>query len=143
MKLHCAVKATSLWIIGVAIIIGAPPSCKAQSFTRLQSLTNADGREPYAGGSSQAPSMGTCTGTTWAGNHNGNDFTGTVFQITPSGAMTTLYYFCAQTNCADGADPYGGLVQGTDGNFYGTTQTGGRDVSCNGNTGCGTILGVT
>ncbi len=57
--------------------------------------------------------------------------------------MTTLYYFCAQTNCADGADPYGGLVQGTDGNFYGTTQTGGRDVSCNGNTGCGTIFRIT
>ena len=50
---------------------------------------------------------------------------GTVFQITPSGTLTTLYSFCSQSNCADGADPYAGLVQGTDGNFYGTTYSGG------------------
>jgi uncharacterized repeat protein (TIGR03803 family) len=46
---------------------------------------------------------------------------GTVFKITPKGALTTLYNFCLQTNCADGAHPNASLIQSTDGNFYGTT----------------------
>jgi uncharacterized repeat protein (TIGR03803 family) len=48
---------------------------------------------------------------------------GTIFKITPTGMLTTLYSFCSQVNCADGVWPVAGLVQGTDGNFYGTTVT--------------------
>jgi hypothetical protein len=47
-----------------------------------------------------------------------------VFKVTSSGALTTLYSFCAKTNCTDGSVPVG-LVLGTDGNFYGTTSEGG------------------
>ena len=43
---------------------------------------------------------------------------GTVFKISTNGALTTLYSF---TGGNDGADPNAGLVQGSDGNFYGTT----------------------
>lgn len=50
---------------------------------------------------------------------------GTVFKVSPSGALTTLYSFCAQTGCPDGSWPTGGLVQGSDGDFYGTTEYGG------------------
>ena len=50
---------------------------------------------------------------------------GTAFQITPSGTLTTLYNFCSQANCADGLQPYQGIAQGTDGNFYGSTYGGG------------------
>lgn len=40
--------------------------------------------------------------------------------------MTVLYNFCApQSSCAGGNDPAAGLVQDTDGNFYGTTSAGG------------------
>src|SRR5208337_4428285 len=49
---------------------------------------------------------------------------GTVFTITPGGTLTTLYSFCSQSGCTDGANPYAALVQGTDGNFYGTTLGG-------------------
>jgi uncharacterized repeat protein (TIGR03803 family) len=49
---------------------------------------------------------------------------GTIFKITPTGKLTTLYSFCRQANCADGLNP-GGLFQATDGNFYGTTIQGG------------------
>jgi uncharacterized repeat protein (TIGR03803 family) len=50
---------------------------------------------------------------------------GTIFQITTSGAATTLYSFCAQNTCPDGSDlPTGGLLQATDGNLYGTTHSG-------------------
>jgi uncharacterized repeat protein (TIGR03803 family) len=50
---------------------------------------------------------------------------GTVFKITPQGKLTTLYNFCAQKICVDGADPVAGLVRGTDGGLYGTTYSGG------------------
>lgn len=52
---------------------------------------------------------------------------GTVFKITPSGILTTLYSFCSQTNCADGYVPSGGLVQAANGDFYGTTVKGGAN----------------
>jgi uncharacterized repeat protein (TIGR03803 family) len=47
---------------------------------------------------------------------------GTVFKLTLSGVLTTLHNF----NGTDGGDPtYAGLVQASDGNFYGTTTQGG------------------
>jgi uncharacterized repeat protein (TIGR03803 family) len=51
----------------------------------------------------------------------GKSTSGTIFKITPQGTFTSLYSFCAKANCTDGAFPLGGLVQGSDGNFYGAT----------------------
>jgi uncharacterized repeat protein (TIGR03803 family) len=51
-----------------------------------------------------------------------NQGCGTVFKISLSGALTTVYNFCSQPSCADGGFPAGPLVQATDGNFYGTTS---------------------
>ena len=51
---------------------------------------------------------------------------GTVFKISPSGELTTLYSF---TDSNDGAYPQAGLVRGSDGNFYGTTFIGGMNNS--------------
>ncbi len=65
-------------------------------------------------------------GTTGSG---GTSRTGTVFAITPDGALTTLYSFSglsAGTN-ADGAVPVASLIQAPDGNFYGTTSNGGAN----------------
>ena len=45
--------------------------------------------------------------------------------LTPSGALTTLHRFCRKAHCTDGQDPIAGLIQGSDGNFYGTTFHGG------------------
>jgi uncharacterized repeat protein (TIGR03803 family) len=63
-------------------------------------------------------------GTTESGGAHGR---GTVFKISATGALTTLYSFCSQSDCADGAYPYAGLVQATDGSFYGTTYHGGAN----------------
>jgi uncharacterized repeat protein (TIGR03803 family) len=83
---------------------------------------------------------GSFYGTTTSGGANcGASGCGTVFKITPTGTLTTLYSFCAQTGCADGELPNGGVVQGTDGNFYGTTAGGGTSNAC-GTIGCGTIF---
>ena len=67
-------------------------------------------------------------GTTRSGGTNDQ---GTVFMIKP-GTKTMfkiIYNFCMLSGCADGFDPVAGLIQGTDGNFYGTTLGGGTGVS--------------
>jgi uncharacterized repeat protein (TIGR03803 family) len=98
-----------------------------------------DGIYPYAG--LVQGTDGNFYGTTTQGGASGHD--GTVFKITPAGTLTTLYSFCAQVNCADGGYPFGGLVQASDGNFYGTTFSGGVGDAqyCNG--GCGTVFKIT
>jgi len=96
-----------------------------------------DGATPYAG--LVQATDGNLYGTTLEGGAKGY---GTVFKITPSGTLTTLYSFCPQTGCTDGVQPWGGLLQGTDGNFYGTTYHGGH-VICSGGYGCGTVFSLS
>jgi len=52
---------------------------------------------------------------------------GTVFRISPGGSYTSLYSFAG--SLSDGSDPVAGLVQASDGNFYGTTAEGGANNS--------------
>jgi uncharacterized repeat protein (TIGR03803 family) len=47
---------------------------------------------------------------------------GTIFRSTPDGTVTTLYTFCTQDGCPDGAWP-NKLVQDTDGTFFGVTES--------------------
>lgn len=47
---------------------------------------------------------------------------GTVFQLTPTGTYTVLYSF---TGALDGGNPYGSMIQASDGNLYGITANGG------------------
>ncbi len=61
-------------------------------------------------------------GTTYDGGAHG---LGMVFKITSNGKLTILYSFCAESGCVDGSGSRAGLVQATDGNFYGTTMLGG------------------
>jgi uncharacterized repeat protein (TIGR03803 family) len=55
-----------------------------------------------------------------------------VFEITPSGKLTTIYSFCSQADslasCTDGEVPRSGLVKASDGNLYGTTEEGGANT---------------
>jgi uncharacterized repeat protein (TIGR03803 family) len=78
--------------------------------------------------------MGTSTGQRFSAGPT--SAAGTVFKITPGGTLTTLYSFCSQSGCADGIQPEAGLVQGTDGNFYGTTAFGGANAE-------GTVFKIT
>jgi uncharacterized repeat protein (TIGR03803 family) len=91
--------------------------------------TNGDGANPY--GRLTRGSDGNFYGTTRLGGAYGS---GTVFQITPAGALTSLYSFGAIGTAAgtpgqnlDGLFPVAGLIQGTDGNFYGGTTSGGQN----------------
>jgi uncharacterized repeat protein (TIGR03803 family) len=92
------------------------------SLTTLYSFDRMDGFDSFSALVQGAD--GNFYGTTYAGGANNK---GTVFKMTPQGALTTLYAFCPQPGCTDGSSPSAGVVQGTDGNFYGTTQGGGAD----------------
>jgi uncharacterized repeat protein (TIGR03803 family) len=98
-------------------------SLSAQTFTTLLSFDAAVGAPPFA--ELIQATDGNLYGTT---NNNGANGGGTVFKITPSGTLTTLYSFCVLVLCADGEGPYAGLVQATNGNFYGTTYVGGANI---------------
>jgi uncharacterized repeat protein (TIGR03803 family) len=90
-----------------------------------------DGQNPFAG--LALGRDGSFYGTTLSGGIKGH---GTVFKITPSGTFTTLHSFCSTGSCPDGEFPQTGLVQATNGNFYGTTILGGANSS-------GTIFEIT
>ena len=95
-----------------------------------------DGAVPVA--SLVQDGKGNLYGTTTIG---GSSNSGTVFEMTLGATLTTIYSFCSQTNCTDGSQPDAALVQGSDGNFYGTTQYGG--ANCKSYSGCGTIFELT
>lgn len=106
------------------------------------SLSNCtDGSVPLTG--LTLASNGYFYGTTSTGGVNciSNGGCGTVFKITPTGALTTLYSFCAQSNCPDGYYPTAWLIQASTGNFYGTTFLGGANCISSG--GCGSVFKMT
>jgi uncharacterized repeat protein (TIGR03803 family) len=77
-----------------------------------------DGSVPFSG--LALGTDGNLYGATGAGGaHSG----GTIFKITPAGKLTTIYSFCAQSSCADGAGS-STLIQAENGNFYGTSGGG-------------------
>jgi len=109
----------------------------AQIFTTILNFDYSNGSGPSYLSLSQGRD-GKLYGTTYGGGLGG----GTVFTITPVGALTTLYNFCSESNCTDGVAPYGGIVQAVDGNFYGATSEGGTDeTDCF--WGCGTVFKIT
>ena len=108
---------------------------QAGIFTKLHDFAPSDGAQPWgaliqngsafygtsaAGGSSSA-CLGGC---------------GTIFKVTSTGTVTTIHNFIL----SDGASPVAGLIQGTDGNFYGTTLFGG--TSSDGNIFKSTVTGT-
>jgi uncharacterized protein (TIGR03437 family) len=127
--------------------------------TTLHSFEVSDGFNPTSliqatdgnfYGTTARGGAGSCPGDAAVGIVGG---CGTIFKITPDGALTTLYSFGVATAASgtpvDGASPSGPLIQGSDGNFYGTTPTGGI-AGCQDNlnvvfaaNGCGTIFKIT
>lgn len=115
-------------------VVGTTPVA-AQTFTTLHDFCAetdcSDGSYPYSG-LVQGPDGNYYGTTSFFGAYGG----GSVFRITPAGELTTVYSFCAQTNCADGAQPNAALMLASDGKFYGTTVNSGAN-------GYGTIFSLT
>ena len=106
-------------LIALALLAGIQIAGAQTTFIPLYSFTGNVGVNPIA--SLVQASDGNLYGTTYGGGTNGY---GAVFRITTGGTPTPLYSF---TGGNDGAHPYSGLVQASDGNLYGTTDFGGTN----------------
>ena len=127
----------SLLIVGVLLV--SPWTARAQgtaTLTTLAESTPASG-ELFDAGLVQG-SDGNFYGTASDGGVNTNNH-GTVFRITPAGTVTNLHNFSGP----DGLFPAAALVQGTDGNFYGTTTQGGATYVDGNSPGNGTVFRLT
>ena len=125
-------------VLMLAVVTAQP--AQGQTFTSLFSFDGTDGYAPQAG--LVQATNGNLYGTTQVGGANEHctfyavaTGCGTVFSITPSGTLTTLYSFCAQPGCTDGETPGGALIQATNGDLYGT--------SGGGASGYGTVYRIT
>jgi uncharacterized repeat protein (TIGR03803 family) len=108
-----------------AVCAATASMATAQTFTTLDSFDGSDGAYPFYMTLVQGAN-GDLYGTTYGG---GSEGAGTLFSITPAGALTTIYNF------GSGAGPAAGVILADDGNFYGTTLNGGN--------GYGTIYKLT
>jgi len=130
----------SLWRVSVAMFVlwAATIAAPAQTVNTLLNFSWTNGAFPTE------PLVQGRDGNFYGTTQDGGAYNwGTVFKVTPLG-LKTLYSFCAQSNCVDGAEPITGLVLGTDGNLYGTTIYGGADwgsTECP--SGCGTVFRIT
>ena len=118
---------------GYGAVYKITPSGKLTTVLRFD---GTDGASPA--GALIVGADGDFYGTTAGGGGAGRNviYEGTVFKITPSGVITTLHSFAGP----DGRAPSGALVQGTDGDFYGTTELGGAGGCAEG---CGTVFKIT
>jgi uncharacterized repeat protein (TIGR03803 family) len=135
-----------LAVITFMLLLPATDSQAQSSFSVLDSfcdqITCKSGEFPT---SLTQATNGDLYGTTVAGGSNRNvlcssvDATrgcGTIFAITAGGKLATLYSFCSEPNCTDGALPAAGLIQATNGDLYGTTGYGGTNNA-------GTVFKIT
>src|SRR5216684_3330142 len=113
MRNSKALPTVGLALACAAITFGVAMSVHAQTVTFL---TQAGATSLIQG------TDGNLYGTAVGGLHD----QGRVFRMTPAGELATIYSFCSQPNCADGADPFSAPILGSDGNLYGVMAAGGN-----------------
>ena len=88
--------------------------------TVMHNFTEPDGASPAAGlvQTSDGNFYGTAGG-------RGAFGCGTIYKLSPAGVLTTLHSFTGADG--EGCDPQAPVIQANDGNFYGTTISGGTD----------------
>jgi len=116
-KLNFCMRACALFALWAATTVTLP----AQTFKTLHNFDNTHGAFPWA--TLVQGNDGNFYGTTQNGGNTACDLgCGTIFKITPNGKLTTFKF-----NGTNGSQPYAGLVQTANGDFYGVTTSGGAD----------------
>ena len=110
---------TGALLLAMLLLLAARQSSQGQSFDVLYAFGNTpdNGYNPNSRLflAEDGNFYGTCEG---AGQFQGTELPeGTVWKMTPSGEVTTIFTF----HGSDGRTP-NGVIQGSDGNFYGTTR---------------------
>jgi uncharacterized repeat protein (TIGR03803 family) len=117
---------TLLTFVMLVLAFATPTSSHAQTYSALYEFggKTGDPASPQYSGIIAQGRDGNLYSTAPATPVGGLcSFCGAVFKITPSGTLTVVYYF--NDPAGSGYTPFGGLTLGTDGNFYGTTHSGG------------------
>ena len=119
MKLESFYTSAALILTTLMLVVASSTiTATAQTFTILYNFDGSVGASP-------STLIQAIDGNLYgAAGSNGLYSGGTVFKLTPGSDPTAIYNFCAQSGCPDGGGPTG-LTEGSDGNFYGTTQYGG------------------
>jgi len=131
-----------LGLLAFFVIVSAKAQQPQPIVTIMYSFSGTDGFNPDA--SLFQGRDGCLYGTTMAGGQyyapeDGEYGDGTVFKMTLSGAFTSLFSF----DNTNGYYPQGPVMQGSDGNLYGTTQTAGTLPNGNPGYGYGTVFSMT
>ena len=136
---------TTVWggPAGYGVVFDITPRPGGRSTeTVLHSFSGADGEAPAGGLSSD--SAGNFYGTTVTGGTVNGGFGGVAFKVAHhfgNWSEGTLYTFCSQQHCSDGAFPTASLLQNRDGSLFGTTSGGGEgSPACVNGFGCGTVF---
>jgi len=114
--------------LALAMLVPLQSAYAGNSQTVLHAFTlGGDGGFPDSG--LLADEQGNLYGTTeWGGDStNCQNGCGAVFKLAPDGTESVLYSFCPVSKCADGEQPYAGLIEDKSGSLYGTTYLGGAD----------------
>ena len=119
LKLNCLLAIAVLTILFLGAI-----TANAQTYTKIYTWPE-DSRNDTGIGLAGLMTQGRDGNLYGTIGDNDSNAAGSAFQMTPSGAFTKIYSFCALTPCTDGSGPWGGLSLGKDGNLYGTTTGGG------------------
>ena len=127
-------------ILGLALACAAltfslAVRAQAQTFSNLSVFDGTNGNQPSTVIQATDGNFYGVTG------YGGAAQKGNVARITPSGEVTSIYDFCSQLHCRDGATPDTPPVLGSDGNLYGVTVSGGS--ATNGLDGWGTVYKMT
>jgi uncharacterized repeat protein (TIGR03803 family) len=116
--------------VPVSAVITAQAARAAVTFATLYNFCSQPDCADGKGGSLSLiqATDGNLYGTTELGGTGGPDGAGagTAFKYIPGGTLSTLHTFCSVSGCPDGQSPVG-LMQAPNGDFYGTTTTGGAN----------------
>jgi uncharacterized repeat protein (TIGR03803 family) len=112
---HINILATAALVLAAAMAALPRLACAQAVETTLVSFDGTNGHYPTQG--LLLASDGNFYGTT----PSYGDDNGTIFRITPTGTLTTIYRF---SGLADEGNPMAALIQGSNGNLYGTTAGG-------------------